>query len=168
MIVNARRALERVLYERFLSSISSQTPVTQQTLFPVQVQVGTTNKMVFESESETLRSLGFDITPFGNDTIVVGGVPEGYSCEQSKVEAMVYNLLLVISEGTTSVKETLDQTKAQRLAILGASTAGPISSPIEAQNLLTSLLACEAPEFTPTGHRIISILSSDELDKKLQ
>lgn len=168
MVVSARRALERILYEGFLEAISHDTPVSQQTLFPVQVQVGAANRLLFEKEAEELHRLGFDITPFGNDTVVVNGVPEGYGSDAGRVEAMVYDLLLVISDGTVSVRETMLQTRAQRLAILGASTSSGVSSPLEAQSLLDRLLACETPEFTPGGHRIISIISMDDIDKRLQ
>lgn len=168
MVVSARRALERILYEGFLEAISHDAPVSQQTLFPVQVQVGAANRLLFDKEAEELHRLGFDITPFGTDTVVVNGVPEGYGCDPGKVEAMVYDLLLVISDGTVSVRETMLQTRAQRLAILGASTSSGVSSPVEAQSLLDRLLACETPEFTPGGHRIISVVSMDDIDKRLQ
>lgn len=168
MVVSARRALERILYEGFLEAISHDVPVSQQTLFPVQVQVGAANRLLFDKEAEELHRLGFDITPFGTDTVVVNGVPEGYGCDPGRVEAMVYDLLLVISDGTVSVRETMLQTRAQRLAILGASTSSGVSSPVEAQSLLDRLLACETPEFTPGGHRIISVVSMDDIDKRLQ
>lgn len=168
MVVSARRALERILYEGFLEAISHDAPVSQQTLFPVQVQVGAANRLLFDKEAEELHRLGFDITPFGTDTVVVNGVPEGYGCDPGRVEAMVYDLLLVISDGTVSVRETMLQTRAQRLAILGASTSSGVSSPVEAQSLLDRLLACETPEFTPGGHRIISVVSMDDIDKRLQ
>lgn len=168
MVVSARRALERILYEGFIEAISHDAPVSQQTLFPVQVQVGAANRLLFDKEAEELHRLGFDITPFGTDTVVVNGVPEGYGCDAGRVEAMVYDLLLVISDGTVSVRETMLQTRAQRLAILGASTSSGVSSPAEAQSLLDRLLACETPEFTPGGHRIITVLSMDDIDKRLQ
>ncbi len=167
MLVHARRALERILYERFLDAMSHDTPVSQQTLFPVQVQVGAANRLLFDKSSEELRRLGFDITPFGTDTVVVNGVPEGYGSDPGKVEAMVFDLLLVLSDNTVSVRETMAQTRSQRLAILGASTSPGVSSPTEAQRLLDGLLACETPEFAPGGRRIISIIGIDELDKRL-
>lgn len=167
MVVSARRALERILYERFLDAMSHDAPVSQQTLFPVQVQVGAANRLLFDKSSEELRKLGFDITPFGTDTVVVNGVPEGYGNDPGRVEAMVFDLLLVLSDNTVSVRETMAQTRSQRLAILGASTSPGVSSPAEAQRLLDALLACETPEFAPGGRRIISIIGIDELDKRL-
>lgn len=167
MVVNARRALERVLYERFLASLSSGVPVTQASLFPVQVEVGVQGRMALENASGTLARMGFDITATGAGSVTVNGVPEGYSCERGKVEEMISNLLLILSDDEASLKETLQQSRAQKLALLGASSM-QLDSPLEAQALLERLLGCDTPEMSPTGHRILTVISAEELDRKLQ
>ena len=166
MVVRIRRAMERILYERFLRAMNADRHVTQAALFPVQVQVGAENRLLFDANAELLQRLGFDITPFGTDTIVVSGVPDGYSCEAGKVETMVFDLLLILSDGGTSLKETMDSATALKFAKLGASTARTVASPQEAQALLDALLGSENAEFTPSGQRILSILTLDELEKR--
>ena len=79
MIVNVRRARERILYDRALAALTKNEHVTQANMFPVKVEVGAANRAVFDDKAELLARLGFDISPFGTDTIVVNGVPEGYS-----------------------------------------------------------------------------------------
>ena len=80
MLVNCRRAFERILYERMLKALSSNNHVSQKALFPVQVQIGVQERLILEGASETLERLGFDNTPFGTDSVVVNAVPEGMSC----------------------------------------------------------------------------------------
>ena len=41
-----------------------------------------------------------------------------------------------------------------------------VGTPQEAQALLDSLFACENSELTPAGRRIISLITTEELDKK--
>lgn len=164
MAVNVRRAQERILFEKFLRALSGTEHVTQTSLFPEQVQVGVSNRLLFESSSAMLQSLGFDIVPFGNDTIVVNGVPEGYSCEPGKVDALVADLLLILADEGSSLKATMASSTATKFAKLGAATAKPVTSPLEAQNLIDTLISCENAEFTAGGQRIISIISMDELD----
>lgn len=166
MFVHVRRARERILYERFLRALEGSEQVTQISLFPVQVNVGLANRLVFDENASVLASLGFDISAFGNDTIVVNGVPDGYSCEEGNVETMVSDLLLILSEQKGSLKEMMDSAKASRFAMLGASGAKPLSSPFEAQRLIEALLACENSEFTSNGKRIISVVTADELERK--
>ncbi len=166
MVIRIRRAQERILYERFLRAMNAERHVTQTALFPVQVQVGVENRLLFDANAELLQRLGFDITPFGTDTIVVSGVPEGYSCEAGKVETMVYDLLLILSDSSKSLKEMMDSSTALKFAKLGASTGRSIASAQEAQALVDTLLNCENAEFTPSGQRILSILTLDELEKR--
>ena len=166
LVINVRRARERILYERFLSILSKNGHQTQTTLFPVTVQVGVENMMLFKEHSDLLSSLGFDITPFGNDTVVVNGVPEGYSAEPGKVQTMVGDLMLALSDDHTSLGATMVSSLAEKFARLGASSSDGIPSGIEAQRLIDSLFACENAEYTSSGHKILSLLSTEELEKR--
>ncbi len=166
MVVNVRRAFERILFEKFLGALSKGVHVSQASLFPEQVQVGAANRLLFDEHAATLKALGFDISPFGNDTIVVNGVPDGFSCEAGKVQAMVSDLILILSDEKSSLSETMQSSMAEKFAILGSSTARMPASPFEAQHLIDSLFACENAEFTSRGRRIVNIITVEELDKK--
>ena len=166
MVVNINRAMERVLYDRFLEAMSRNAHVTQTALFPVTVQVGVENMCLFEEHSQMLSALGFDIAPFGVDTIVVNGVPEGYSAEAGKVQTMIGDLLLILAEDHNALPEMMMSNMASRFARLGSFSADQLTNPAEAQRLIDSLFASENPEFTSSGRRIVSILSMDDIDKK--
>ena len=166
MVVNIRRAFERILYEKFLRALSKGEHVSQSSLFPEQVRVGVENRLLFDEHADLLKSLGFDIVPFGTDTVVVNGVPDGFSCEGGKAEAMVSDLLFILSEGYSSLSETMHSSMAEKFAILGASSAKVPSSPFESQHLIDTLFACDNSELTSRGRRIISIIPVDDIDKK--
>ena len=166
MAVNVHRAMERVMYERFLDAISKNAHVTQTALFPVTVQVGVENMCLFSEHAALLESLGFDIAPFGTDTIVVNGVPEGYSAEAGKVQSMVADILLILADDHNSLPELMTANMASRFAMLGALKCDPVTNPVEAQRLIDDLLACSNAEFTSTGKRIITIIPIDEIDKR--
>ena len=166
MIINAPRAMERILYDRFTEALSKNAHLTQTALFPVTVQVGVENMCLFQEHAPMLASLGFDIAPFGPDTIVVNGVPEGYSAEAGKVHAMISDLLLVLSEDYSALPEMMVSNMSSRLAKLGALSSDPITNPAEAQRLIDSLLACENPEYTSSGRRVIALISAEDIEKK--
>ncbi len=166
MVVNIHRANERILYERFLEAISMNAHVTQTALFPVTVQVGVENMCLFSEHAAMLESLGFDIAPFGTDTIVVNGVPEGYSAEAGKVQAMVADLLLILADDHGSLPEMMTANLASRFAMLGALKGDPVTNPVEAQRLIDRLMSCTNAEFTSTGKRIITIIPVEEIDKR--
>lgn len=168
MIVNVRRARERILYERLLRTFKTGTHVTQEAMFPVQVQVGVASRLVFEENREMLNSLGFDISSFGTDTVVVNGVPEGYSCEPGKVAQLLEDVLLIISEGRSGLPEMMIQNLAQKFATLGAVNSAPLTSSLEAQRLIDALFECDNSELTSGGKRIVAVVGIEEIDKKFQ
>ncbi len=166
MIVHISRARERILYEQTLRTLSRQGHVTQTALFPVQVQVGAPQRLLFEENAGLLGALGFDIAPFGNDTVVVNGVPEGYSCESGKVERLVGDLVYILSEDRDALPEMMQQRLAEKFAALGASHADPLTSPTEAQRLIDTLFASGNAELTPGGRRIVSIVALGDINKR--
>ena len=168
MLVNIRRAWERILYERSLKALSKDAPVTQTALFPVQVQVGTAGRLLFDENAETLAAVGFDITPFGTDTVVVNGVPEGYSCESGKVQQMVQDILLILSDEAGGVPEVVRAGLASKFARLGSLNVEAPRDAAEAQGLIDALFACDNAELTPSGKKITALVSVDEMDKRFQ
>ena len=166
MVINVNRAMERILYDRFLEAMSQNAHVTQTALFPVTVQVGVENMCLFEEHSQMLAALGFDIAPFGVDTIVVNGVPEGYSAEAGKVQTMIGDLLLILAEDHNALPEMMMANMASRFARLGSLSADQLTNPAEAQRLIDTLFACENPEYTSSGRRVVSLIPIEDIDKK--
>ena len=166
MAVHIGRAVERILYDRFLKAFSSNFHVTQTSLFPVTVQVGVENMCLFEEHSALLSGLGFDIAPFGTDTIVVNGVPEGFSAEAGKVQAMISDLLLILAEDHTALPEMMTANLSSRFAKLGAHSCDPVTNPVTAQRLIDQLFACGNPEYTSSGRRIVNIIPISEIDNR--
>lgn len=165
MIVNVRRARERILYDRALAALTKNEHVTQANMFPVKVEVGAANRAVFDDKAELLARLGFDISPFGTDTIVVNGVPEGYSCEAGKIQTMVSDLLLILSDDSSSLPGVMEAAMAEKIALLGASSCDPLASPMEARHLLDTLLSSSNPELTGNGKRVMAIMTSAQVEK---
>lgn len=165
LIVNIRRARERVLYERFLKALSGGEHVCQSALFPVQVEVGADNRLVFDEHADLLKSLGFDITPFGNDTIVVNGMPEGFQVDRNSVEAAMADVLIVLTDNHTALPGMMESSMAEKFAKMGASEGKPVESPVEARSLMDALFACSNSEYTSNGRKIMTVMSLEDIDK---
>ena len=165
MIVSVRRARERVLYDRALAALTKDGHVTQTNMFPVKVQVGAANRTLLDSKAPLLESLGFDISPFGTDTVVVNGVPDGFSGEAGKVETMVQDLLLILSDDSVSLPGVMESAMAEKIALLGASSCDPLTSPMEARALLDALLSSVNPELTISGKKTMAIMTTAQIEK---
>lgn len=165
MAIHVSRARERIFHDRNLKHLKGGTHVTQTAMFPVQVQVGAAQRLLFDENAELLGRLGFDITPFGNDTVVVNGVPEGFGYATSDAEKLVSDLLYILSEDAGGLPDIMEQRLAGKIAVLEASGAPSLTSPAEAGRIIDTLFACENPELTPRGHRILCIISLGDIDK---
>ena len=165
MVVDSRRARERILYDRALAALSRNMHGTQTAMFPVKVEVGVENRTLFDDKAALLSSLGFDISPFGTDTVVVNGVPEGFSAEPGKVQAMVGDLLLILSDDSSSLPGVMESSLAEKFALLGASSAAGVTSPAEARRIVDALLSCDNPEITAKGRKIMAVMPLSALEK---
>ena len=166
LAVHIRRARERVAYEQALAALNHSAHISQKSLFPVAVQVGPAARLLFEEQAQTLTALGFDIAPFGADTVVVNGVPEGFSCEPGKVEQMVQDLVLILSDNNPAApSDMVWSAVAAKFATL-ESIGFAVSTPAEAKALVDSLFACENSELTPGGRRIVTLIPLEDIDKK--
>ena len=168
LVVNARRAMERILYDRFISGRRDEDVdhFSQTLLFPVSVRIGVENVPVVEANAELLKGFGFDIAPFGTDSVVVNAIPAGYSSEEGRVETMVGDLLLLLQDNHSIISELVRSDMAGKLAVLGASGYDGVRNADEAQRLVDALMASTNPEFTAAGRKTMVIIPADELDRK--
>lgn len=168
LVVNARRAMERILYDRFISGRRDEDAdhFSQTLLFPVSVRIGVENVPVVEANAELLKGFGFDIAPFGTDSVVVNAIPAGYSSEEGRVETMVGDLLLLLQDNHSIISELVRSDMAGKLAVLGASGYDGVRNADEAQRLVDALMASTNPEFTAAGRKTMVIILADELDRK--
>ena len=167
MLVHIRRALVRILYEKALRALQAEAPVSQTALFPVEVAVGPANVPLFEEYADMLARLGFDIVPFGTDSVVVNAVPEGYGADEMSVRGTVADLLQVLSDGGHNVlPEMMQSATARKFAELGAARYAELKTPAEASQLLDDLFACSSADLTPSGKRITCIVPIEDLEKR--
>ena len=79
---------------------------------------------------------------------------------------MIGDLLLVLAEDYSALPEMMTANMASKLARLGSLSADSVTNPAEAQRLIDALFACENAEYTSSGRRIVSIVPTDELEKR--
>ena len=78
---------------------------------------------------------------------------------------MVSDLLLILSDDSSSLPGVMEAAMAEKIALLGASSCDPLASPMEARHLLDTLLSSSNPELTGNGKRIMAIMTSAQVEK---
>ena len=163
MVVDQRRARERILYERFLDILKTEHVASQQILFPQTFELHGADSELLKELLPDLTSLGFDIREFGKDTWIINGVP-GVLEDNSPV-TVVEKLLEEFKNSPINARTRLKEQTAASLARASAMNFQEELSQEEMQQLIDQLFACASPNFTSDGRTILTIMPLEELDK---
>ena len=84
LIVDQQAAHERILYERYLKQLKLAQGPSQQSLFPPVIELSPSDFELVSGLLPELHSLGFMISVFGNQAVVVQGVPADIQVRNEK------------------------------------------------------------------------------------
>ncbi len=170
MIVDIRRARERIFYERYLRQLDNSSPISHQVLFPCVLQLTPERFSLLTEDREQLLQLGFDISPADGTSVSVNGLPEGFGTDEDAVRASVDDLLSILLEtgSTDLMKADRREAMARRLASAAATSAGNGRlTADEARLLVDNLFSCAQPEISPSGRKCMSVLTEEDIEKLL-
>ena len=163
VIVNQHRAHVRVLYERFLKRIQSRKMTSQGVLFPDVVQFTKAEKAVIDEIIDDLSYIGFDLTDLGGGAYSVGGIPA--EIQGLNPVDLLHKLVTSAMEKTGGVIEEMEENVALAMAKCSAVDDGQVLTEQEINELLTSLFRSSAPQFTPDGKTVFSLLDEFAISK---
>lgn len=166
MIIDQKRAHERILFEQFLGNLESSRSLSQAQLFPVDLTLDPADILILREIEDDLRLLGFAFEYREGNTVSVTGKPSGVGSDDP---GMMIEILLEEFKSTQSDPSTGAREKVAS-AMAGAS-AIPYGKPLvksEMEDLFDALFMCKAPNYSPKGKPVINILTIDEIDKRLR
>ena len=161
MIVDQRRAHERILYERYLRQMQEHNAATQGLLFPELLELSPSDAAVLTAMLDDVRALGFDISSLGGSSFSIGGAPSGQDDPLSVVREMVES----VKQQDGGHADALHHRLALVLARHNAIEVGEVLTPVQMENIIGDLFQCENPNLSPTGKTILTILQQEAIDK---
>lgn len=166
MVIDQRRAHQRILYEQFMQTLGSHNGVCQQLLFPQTLEINSSDAVLLLSMLDDLTAIGFDIREFGPNTFIVSGLPGILGDTNAK--GIIETLLEELKTGASDMKDRAKEKLATSLAVASAVEYGYQLSTEEAGTLIDNLFACETPNYSPSGKPIIEIIKLDEIEKRFK
>lgn len=169
MIVDVRRARERIFYERYLRQLDDLSPISHQVLFPCEVELSPERYAVLMEDPGRLAQLGFDMERSGDFRVTVKGLPEGFGTDEEAVRRALDDLVAMFMDagpdgmGKAAVREDMAR-KLARSAVSGRNTA---MSGEEARLLVDNLFSCAEPEISPSGRKCMFVLTEDDIERQL-
>ncbi len=166
MMIDQKRAHERILFERFMDSLSNNRAVSQASMFPVTVEMSPSDYLLLKEIEDDINLLGFDFRHLGNNVISINSQPgENGSTNPGEMLKMVLEVYKnTEADPATGTKEKVASAMARASAI----PYGKVLLQSEMEDLFDSLFACSAPNYSPSGKPVINIITLEELDKRFK
>ena len=166
MVIDQKRAHERILFEQYLESLANRVGVAQESLFPQTMELSLANYTLIQEILEDINQMGFDIRDLGNNTIAVNGYPADL------VNTSPMDLIEVFLENYKNTDHKIKDEVSERIACAMAKAAaidtGKSLGQEEMAELFDKLFACAQPNYTLTGNPIINIVPIEEFENKLK
>jgi len=165
VLIDQQRAHERILYEHYLDRIRQHQQVVQQELFPCQVSFSPSDVELLNDIIEDLNVLGFHLNKLGKNTFVVSGTPSGM--EETDLQALLENLLDQYKKNLVELGLDKSTNLARSLAYSLSAKSGRRLFTEEMTHLIDELFSCKAPELTPDGRKVFTIIPVDQIHQLL-
>jgi DNA mismatch repair protein MutL len=162
LVIDQQRAHERILYEHYRKAAQHPSN-SQQELFPQTIELSGADMLLLDELNEDLRNLGFDIVPFGKDTVVIQGVPADLSSLNSA--EVLHGLLENYKLNNLDVKLDKGENICRALAKNTSIKYGKELQPEEMKLLMEHLFSCENHSFSPDGKVVYTKVDMLDLDK---
>ena len=165
IIIDQNRAHQRILYEDFLSSITTKKNSSQQLLFPLKIKLNATQALELENVKEIIDSIGFKFELKKNHFLEIFGSPQ--QCPESKIKETLETLLsgknIDNSIKHFSQADHMSKKLAKKLAI----RSGDYLEKEELQVLLNKFFDCKETQVSPFNKPIFISLEKTEIEQKL-
>lgn len=163
IIIHQQLAHERILYERLKEASDGKPVATQQSLFPVTVELTPADTAILQEISGDLQNLGYAIEAFGKNTFVIQGTPADVEAGNEKliVESLLEQYKHFSNEMKFSKREKLVRSAAWQQSI----KAGKRLTEREMHSLVEDLFNCQQPNIAPNGSPVYLEFKKEQLEK---
>ena len=159
-LIDQHAAHERIIFEQLQAEQTAMAVSSQSLLEPLPVELAPGQQGLLAELLEHLMSFGFDIAPFGGNSLLVRAVPAALA--PAHIRSMIAELLDAAGEGK-KVPVSLEHTLTV-IACHSAVRAGQTLTTDEARELVRQLEKTSAPYTCPHGRPTMIHLSSAQLE----
>ena len=166
LIINIRKAYQRILYERILSEMNNKTNVSQTLLFPVKLSFSESDFSVLIKLKKALSHLGFIFEKFSDNEIEVSGIHPVFKHDglEEFFNELIENEILNYKEHSSSMNDYL----AKLICLSKSINISHLVNEQEQILLLNQLFACKDSKFTPENKKIYVAIEDKEINTKFK
>lgn len=162
MLIDQKRAHERILFEKYSESLSSHKVAGQKSLFPEILELSATDFLLIGDLLPDLEYLGFELSVFGKNCYAIQATPPDFSYTHAK------EILIELIEHYKNTEGSIrDKMKERMVLALAKAAAIAYNTPltcVEMAEMTDHLFACKHHHFTADGKTIIHILKYEDVN----
>lgn len=164
VIIDQRRAHQRILYERYQNAFCTEYNASQQLLFPLTLYYTALEMSFIVQLKGHLEKIGFVFDVLDQEKVTISGLP--VQILESEVSIIIDDFLLEWQNGVPSdtdiIQEKLAKSMAQSLSV----KTGTTLTDKEQEDLVNNLFACNEPNISPFMKPTFMIMKVEDIDKK--
>ncbi|WP_297133323.1 DNA mismatch repair endonuclease MutL [Terrisporobacter sp.] len=160
-LLDQHAAHEKVLYEEYMQKYKNHKIDMQMLLDPIILEISNIDMLKVEKNIDLFLTFGFEVELFGNNHIMIRGVPTIFGNPESE------KFILQIIDNIEDLKNSYDLkgSKFASMACRAAIKANDKIHTIEMKKLLSQMEKCENPFTCPHGRPTIVEISKKEIEK---
>ncbi len=162
-LIDQHAAHERILYEQMMQERAAGAIASQGLLQPVPVDIDPLDAAIVAENLNTLKRLGFDLEPFGENTFLLRGVPTVLQ-RQDPVQALA-EVARGLSQGRNLVEKEREEALIRIVCKRAAVKGGQVLSQKEMEALVRQLEETRSPRTCPHGRPTVLVVSANSLEK---
>lgn len=165
LIMDQHAAHERIMYEKYKKEYEDENIAIQTLLNPEILELTSTEMDLVMSNLDILNKLGFIVEQFGQNSVIIRGVPILFGKPQFKnffleiIDALKANI-------NSSYEIKID--KIMKIACTNAIKSGDKITDIEIKSLIEQLKNTENPYTCPHGRPTIIEISKKDIEKEFR
>ena len=163
VIKKKKRAHQRILYEKFLSELSFDNNVSQALIFPVKLDLNTTEIRFLMEAKTSLIHLGFNFSKFTKNQVEVSSIHPVFSENQIHdiFQTLINNQMSDYNNNSDSLNDYISKVLAKCSAIKNGDNLGIAQQ----ESLVNDLFACKEANISPFNKLIFKVISLESIKK---
>ena len=162
LIFNHKYCQQRILFEKFKNSNLKSFTNTQQSLFPQYLEFSPSDFRIIKEIIDDIKSIGFNIDFFGENSVVINGIPSGLDDinEKEIIEGFVEEIKNNNSDIKSEKRDLIIKSFSKKAKIIN----NKILTQIEMNLIIDRLFACKNSKYSPDGKQNYIELGIDKVE----
>ena len=163
VIIDQKRAHQRILYEKFLTELSNENNSSQNLIFPIKLNLNSKEISFVTDIKASLIHLGFTFNKFDIQEIEVTAVHPLFS--KKNINEVFQEFINIETLGFKIKSDSLNDYTAKILSKSSSLKSGNKLEKLELDSLINDLFACKDPNVSPFNKLIFKVISIETIKK---